>query len=121
MGAGKVLIVDDNPNMSTLLSEILEIFDCKGHYADDGNQALNMLEEDKYDMVFTDVRMPNMDGFELLESIKTLHPDVPVVIITGYSVADSQSRLLSEKADGFLSKPFKVDEIQSLLATLLKH
>ena len=121
MHTKKILIVDDNPNMSTLLSDILEIFDFQGVHADDGNAALEQLRRGKYDMVFTDLRMPNMDGHDLLKAIKSEHPEMPVVVVTGYSCADTRDAVLSEKADGFLSKPFKVNEIQALLSSLLGH
>ncbi len=115
----RILIVDDNPNMSVLLSDILEIFDFKGSYAGDGAEALEKLRRGKYDMVFTDLRMPKMDGLDLLKAIKAEHPGLPVVVVTGYSMADTRDEVLSERADGFLSKPFKVNEIQSLLTSLL--
>jgi DNA-binding NtrC family response regulator len=115
----KILIVDDNPNMSTLLSDILEIFDFVGCHASDGDEALEQLRCNKYDMVFTDLRMPKMDGFDLLRAIKSEHPGLPVVMVTGYSAAETRNEAMSEKADGFLNKPFKVNEIQSLLTSLL--
>jgi len=114
-----ILIVDDNPNMSTLLSDILEIFDFKGNYASDGDEALDKLNKNKYDLVFTDLRMPKMDGMDLLKAIKSEHPDIPVVVVTGYSVAETRDEALSEKADGFLNKPFRVNDIQALLTSLL--
>ena len=117
--AKRVLIVDDNPNMSVLLSDILEIFDFKGSYAGDGAEALEKLRRGKYDLVFTDLRMPKMDGLDLLRAIKAEHPGLPVVVVTGYSMADTRDEVFSERADGFLSKPFKVNEIQSLLTSLL--
>ncbi|HBZ01861.1 MAG TPA: hypothetical protein DEO84_11135, partial [candidate division Zixibacteria bacterium] len=106
----KILIVDDNPNMSVLLSDILEIFDFEGLHAADGDEALDKLRRDKYDMVFTDLRMPKMDGLDLLKAIKSEHPGMPVVVVTGYSVAETRDEVLSEKADGFLSKPYKVND-----------
>jgi two-component system, NtrC family, nitrogen regulation response regulator NtrX len=115
----KILIVDDNPNMSTLLSDILEIFDYQGAHAGDGNEALEKLRHGKYELVFTDLRMPNMDGIDLLRAIKLEHPELPVVVVTGYSLAETRDEVLAEKADGFLSKPFKVNEIQNLLTSLL--
>lgn len=115
----KVLIVDDNPNMSVLLSDILEIFEYEGKLAENGNEALDKLKEDNYAMVFTDLRMPKMDGIDLLKAIKSDHPDLPVVIITGYSVGETQNLLVSQKADGFLNKPFKVNEIKDLLEKIL--
>lgn len=121
MSTRKILIVDDNPNMSTLLSDILEIFEFEGFHAEDGNEALERLRSEKYDMVFTDLRMPRMDGYDLLQAIKNEHPRMPVVVVTGYSVEEGQDLLLSEKADGFLHKPFKVNEIESILTQLLGH
>jgi len=115
----KILIVDDNPNMSVLLSDILEIFEYEGSQAGDGSEALDKLKEEDYAMVFTDLRMPKMDGIDLLNTIKNEHPDMPVVIITGYSIGETQNILVSQKADGFLNKPFKVNEIKSILENLL--
>jgi CheY-like chemotaxis protein len=62
-----------------------------------------------------------MDGYDLLQAIKSEHPKIPVVVVTGYSVEEGQDLLLSEKADGFLHKPFKVNEIESILGQLLGH
>lgn len=122
MGKGvskKILIVDDNPNMSVLLSDILEIFEYEGNRASDGQEALDKLKTNDFAMVFTDLRMPKMDGIDLLKAIKNEYPSLPVVVITGYSLGETQNILLSQKADGFLNKPFKVDDIEDLLQKLL--
>jgi CheY-like chemotaxis protein len=121
MSTRKILIVDDNPNMSTLLSDILEIFDFKGIHAESGNEALDKLKGHKYDMVFTDLRMPNMHGTDLLKAIKADHPKIPVVVVTGYSVEKDHNEILSKQADGFLHKPFRVKEIEIILSDLLGH
>ena len=115
----KILIVDDNPNMSVLLSDILEIFEFEGNQASDGREALDKLKASEFAMVFTDLRMPKMDGIDLLNAIKEYHPEMPVVIITGYSIGETQNILVNQKADGFLNKPFKVNEIKDLLEKLL--
>jgi len=119
MSTKRILIVDDNPNMSTLLSDILEIFDFEGFHAENGKDALDRLRQSKYDMVFTDLRMPQMDGYDLLDAIKNEHPSMPVVVVTGYAVGDNREHELAQKADGFLHKPFKVNEIESILSNLL--
>ncbi|NLI15749.1 MAG: response regulator [candidate division Zixibacteria bacterium] len=116
-----ILIVDDNPNMSMLLSDILEIFEFKGEHAQDGEEALTKLKTEDYAMVFTDLRMPKMDGIDLLKAIKSEHPEMPVVVITGYSLGETQNILLTQKADGLLNKPFKVNDIQALLENLLGY
>ena len=119
MSSKRILIVDDNPNMSTLLSDILEIFDFEGFHAENGRDALERLRETKYDLVFTDLRMPQMDGYDLLDAIKSEHPSMPVVVVTGYAVGDTREIEVAQKADGFLHKPFKVNEIESILTNLL--
>ena len=111
----QILIVDDNPHMSTLLADTLEFFDYQGIAAKDGEEALHKLEEDSFDMVITDLRMPKMGGMDLLRTIKDKFPDLPVVVITGFGTDSSKSDAFSAHADGFLSKPFKIDEIQELL------
>ena len=68
--AKSILIVDDNPNMSSLLVDMLEIFDYESVRAGSGAEALEKLEQDKFSMVITDIRMPNMTGLELMEKVK---------------------------------------------------
>lgn len=114
-----ILIVDDNPNMSALLSEMLEIFDYESELAEDGLVALEKLKQSKFSLIITDMKMPNMTGLELLEQVKQKYPKIPVVLISGYSV-DSMNKESSEyKPDGFLSKPFMMTDVEELLSSLL--
>ena len=103
--AKSILIVDDNPNMSSLLSEMLEIFDYTSVLAGDGDQALAKLDEGKFSLVISDMRMPNMSGLELMDKVKAKYPKMPVVIISGYAMEGDASPG-GVKPDGFLSKPF---------------
>jgi len=111
----RILIVDDNPHMSSLLSDILEFFDYGALGAQDGEEALELLGKDSVDMVITDLRMPRMGGLDLLRAIKGKFPNLPVVVITGFGTDSSESEAYAAQADGFLAKPFKVDEIKELL------
>ena len=115
----RVLIVDDNPNMSSLLAEILEVFDSDTDLAGDGQEALSKLESGEFAMIITDMRMPNMTGLELLEKVKSKHPKLPVVLISGYCVNDLEDSQSEIKADGFLGKPLMMSDIEKLLNTLL--
>jgi DNA-binding NtrC family response regulator len=117
--ANKILIVDDNPNMSSLLSEMLEVFDYESKTASDGLQALEELKKDKYAMVITDMRMPKMSGLELLQKVKENHPKVKVVLISGYSSGEIESQALDLNADGFIGKPLMMADIEKLLSDLL--
>lgn len=114
-----ILIVEDNPNMSSLLEEMLEVFDYKSVRADSGQEALEIMKSQKFAMVITDLRMPNMTGLELLKNVKTSNPEIPVVLISGYSLKEVDSDPNTPKPDGFLSKPFLMSDIEKLLNTLL--
>lgn len=117
--AKKILIVDDNPNMSSLLVEMLEVFQYDALRATDGHDALKRVDSDDIAMVITDMRMPKMSGLELLQALKQKRPQLPVVIISGYSVDEVDSDIVSAKADGFLNKPFMMSDIEKLLSDLL--
>lgn len=117
--AKPILIVDDNPNMSSLLADMLEVFDYPSVRASDGQQALNELQKRNFAMIISDMRMPNMTGVELLEKVKSNYPKLPVVLISGYSVADFDSATDDPKPDGFLAKPFMMSDIERLLNSLL--
>ncbi|MFH1686919.1 MAG: response regulator [bacterium] len=113
-----ILIVDDNPNMSALLSEMLEIFDYESVQAEDGPQALEKLQAGEFAMVISDLRMPNMTGLELLQKVKAQYPDMPVVIISGYNMTVGETAD-DPQPDGFLAKPFMMADVEKLLGELL--
>ncbi|MEW5797225.1 MAG: response regulator [Candidatus Zixiibacteriota bacterium] len=117
--AKKILIVDDNPNMSALLSEMLEVFDQEAVVASDGFQALDALKSGNFSIVITDMRMPKMTGLELLQQVKENHPKVKVVLISGYSGSEIETQAEALKADGFLGKPLMMADIEKLLKELL--
>ncbi len=116
--AKSILIVDDNPNMSSLLAEMLELFDYVSERAGDGTEALEKLETHSFSMVITDLRMPTMTGLELLEKVKQKYPKLPVVLISGYSMDDVEAEG-GMSPDGFLAKPFMMSDIEKLLNSLL--
>jgi len=113
--ASRILIVDDNPNMSNLLSDMLEVFEFDSARAADGEEALSLLNQENFSLIITDLRMPKMGGLELLRSVKEKFPNLPVVVISGYSTESTEKELLSAKADSFLSKPFRMNDIELIL------
>lgn len=117
--AKKILIVDDNPNMASLLTEMLEIFDYDSICSSSGEEALEKLGHDKFAMVITDMKMPNMSGLDLLEQVKTKYPKMPVILISGYTMVGLGELDESSKPDGFLAKPFMMSDIENLLNQLL--
>jgi two-component system, NtrC family, response regulator AtoC len=114
----KILVVEDNPNMSSLLSDMLEVFAVQSVRATDGEDALRKLAQEPIGMVISDLRMPKMTGTELLAAIKDKHPQMPVVLISGYSLQSIDDKAATARADGFLSKPFKMSDIKGVLDRL---
>ena len=118
---GKILIVDDNDQMCSLLADILELFDYQTLQARNGEEALHRLKEDRFDLVITDLRMPKMSGTELLKLIKEDQPHLPVVVVSGFTPGNTQNVIIGEQADGFLNKPFTVEQIEKMLKDLLSQ
>jgi len=116
----KVLVVEDNPNMSGLLTDMLEVFDVDSISASDGVEALDLVNDNEFGMVISDLRMPKMNGTELLLAVKEKFPKMPVVLISGYTMDSADDETVSRRADGFLTKPFKMNELQEVLNRFLQ-
>jgi two-component system chemotaxis response regulator CheY len=116
----KILIVDDNDLIRTLLRGILrnEEYQIIGE-ARNGVVALEMVERDKPDLICMDVMMPEMDGLEALQNIKTAHPEIIVVMITGSPSAENVRESIKGGASGFIIKPFNAAKILDTLERAL--
>jgi DNA-binding NtrC family response regulator len=120
-GSGKrrILVVDDEQFMVHTLSKILELMGFDVVSAFGGKQAFDLFLSQKIDLVVSDLHMPDMNGVELLTSIKSRNPEMPVILVTGYGVDKARESAGKWKADGFLGKPFKVNELKSLIQQAL--
>jgi CheY-like chemotaxis protein len=108
----KVLVVDDDPVVGKSFNRVLSK---KGYVvitAQNAQEALNKLQEAKYDVIFTDIRMPGMDGLELAERVKAKHPWTPVVIVTGYGTTANEERAKAAGVSAFLHKPLSPEMIE---------
>jgi DNA-binding NtrC family response regulator len=108
----RILAVDDEKDMTRLLKRTLESeIDCTVSMAFSGEMALNVLEKDVWDLVICDIRMPGMDGFELLAQIRKRLPDLTVVMLTAFGNIDSVVTAIKSGAYDFIAKPFEQDEL----------
>jgi CheY-like chemotaxis protein len=120
----KVLIVDDDQEMLLSLKEGFEKYNATFSVlmAGDGLVATEKLEKETISLVITDLRMPRMDGFALLSKIMEQYPDIPVIIMTGYSTPEMERLAQEGGAVGYVEKPFMIDDLASkVLATLRKE
>jgi CheY-like chemotaxis protein len=109
----KVLVVDDDPVVGKSFNRVLT--DDKGYIvvtAKNAHEALKRIREDNYDVVFTDIKMPGMDGVELAERVKSRQPWIPVVIVTGYGTVDNEDRAKAAGVSAFLRKPLSPEMIE---------
>jgi len=119
-----VLIVDDDKEMLLALKDGLskykETFSVL--IAEDGTVAVKTLKEKSVSLVVTDLKMPHMDGFALLTHIMENYPDIPVIIITGYSTPDMERLAREGGAVGYIAKPFMLEDLaRDIMATLRKE
>ncbi len=108
----KVLVVDDDPVVRKSFDRVLS---GKGYAvitAESGEEALRKLDEERYDIVYSDVRMPGMSGLEVAENVKARRPWTPVVIITGYGTEAAEARAKAAGVSSFLHKPLSPEMIE---------
>ncbi len=112
-----ILIVDDEKNYTMIIGEILQEEGYTSITASSGMEALDILNKEIIDLVLTDVKMPGMSGIQLLENIKELNPDIPVIIMTAYGSVEKAVDAMHKGAYTFILKPF---ENQALIAHITK-
>jgi len=116
----RVLVVDDNLEMARTLAEGLVDRGYEATAVGSGKQALAELGADGFDAIVTDLRMPNVDGLELLAASRKLDPDRPVIVMTAYSAVDTAVESIRQGAYHYLTKPFKQDELAIFLGRALE-
>ena len=116
-----VLVVDDDERVRSLLQETLAAAGYRALAAAGGPEALRKLAAEEVDAVITDVRMPGWDGLTLLERIKADWPAVPVIMITAYANDEIREQAQQKGAEGFLSKPFRIDQLRATVTDVLQR
>ncbi|WP_054692192.1 sigma-54-dependent transcriptional regulator [Geotalea toluenoxydans] len=111
MAGRRIMVVDDEAIIREGMNRILSGSDFFVETYANGYLALEKLQESSFDLLITDLKMPGMGGMEVLKSIRVLQPEMPVIIITGYSSVDTAVEALKSGAVDYVSKPFTPDEI----------
>lgn len=121
MKKGRVLIVDDEPDMVENCVRILARagYQCRG--ARDAQTGLALVEAERPDVLLTDLKMPGMDGMELIRRARTVDPDLPVIVITGFATIESAVQAMREGAFDYLPKTFSMDQLQVAVDRAFRH
>jgi DNA-binding NtrC family response regulator len=110
-GTPAILVVDDEAVIREGMRRILEADGYVVETSASGYMALETVQEKSFDLVITDLKMPGMDGLEVLKAIKVLQPEIPVIIITGYSTVDTAVEAMKNGAFDYIAKPFTAEQI----------
>jgi two-component system response regulator PilR (NtrC family) len=117
---GRILIVEDEKSMREVLKILLEGERYEVVSASDGLEGLSYLANDIFDLVITDVKMPKVDGFELLKKTKEISPDTIVIMITAFGTTEAAIEAMKAGAYDYINKPFKIDEIRLIVEKALE-
>ena len=107
----KILVIDDERSIRNTLKEILEFEKFEVEVAEDGIEGLEKLEKSSYDVVLCDIKMPRMDGIEVLEKIHAIDSDTTVVMISGHGTIDTAVEAIKKGAFDFISKPLDLNRL----------
>ena len=111
----KILLIDDDRSIRRTLKEILEYEDYKVEEAKDGIEGMVKIKTNKYDVVFLDIKMPKMDGMEVLENAQKIRPDLPIIMISGHGTMETAVEAVKKGAFDFIAKP---PDLNRLLITV---
>jgi len=108
----KILIVDDEPDMLKLLSMILrEKTSYEITTTNNPMEAVELAKQGGFDLVISDLKMPGLDGMEIIDAVKKIDEDIPVIIITAFASVESASEAIQKGGFDFITKPFRKEQI----------
>jgi DNA-binding NtrC family response regulator len=113
-----ILVVDDDADVRKSLSMILSKEGYSVETVENGKQATKILEKSRFDIALIDIKLPDMEGTELLQRLKKNQPHMVKIIITGFPTLENAMETVNEGADGYILKPF---DMQKLLEMIRKH
>ena len=117
----RVLVIDDEPEVCAYLRDFLTHEGFRVHTVSDPLKALPEVKEGRYQLVLLDLRMPGIDGLELLHQIRAFDSDLCVIVMTGYPTVESAVGTLKAQAFDYLTKPFDPDQLRAVLAHAIRE
>ncbi len=117
----RILIVDDEVAIKKALSKFLSSLGYDVESASDGAEAIEMAKNKIYDLVISDLKMPNMSGIELIKALKQIHPQMVALIMTGFGTIESAIEAIKAGAFHYITKPFELDDVAMLVEKALKY
>lgn len=116
--AKRILVIEDNDSIRKITCEFLRKADFEIDEANDGTEAVELLNKQRFDLVISDFVMPRMNGFRVVEHVHSTSPETPVIFVSAYLPRKSAETLLRGMAE-FIEKPFALDDLLSMVHRLL--
>jgi ATP-dependent Lon protease len=115
----RILVVDDEPIILTCCQRILEVQGHTVRLVGSADEAITAMEDDPFEVLLVDVKMPIRDGIDLVREIKEKWAETSVIVMTGYATPETIRKSRSARADKFIAKPFTPDELLEVLEPIL--
>ncbi|MCP4754707.1 MAG: response regulator [Proteobacteria bacterium] len=118
----RILVVDDYVDNRELAKSLLELMDCEVDVVEDGREAIEMVKQTKYDAIFMDVQMPEMDGYHATRAIRMVEGNsgrTPIIALTANALMGDDKKCLKAGMDDYIAKPFKGEDIEKALVKFL--
>lgn len=106
----RVLVIDDDPGVSHCVECVLQIAGCRAHCVSTAKAGLDRVANEEFDLIITDLRLPDLSGLEVIRAVKEVNPDVPIILMTSYSSIESAIEALRNGATDYIIKPFRNDD-----------
>lgn len=110
-----ILVVDDELLIRDLLYDFFNNQGWQIVVAENGEKALELLKNQSFDLVLSDIKMPQLDGLRLTARLRETHPDLPVILMTGFPSVESAVEALRAKAEDYVIKPFNINQLFKLI------
>ncbi|MBE0583727.1 MAG: response regulator, partial [Desulfofustis sp.] len=120
-GRSKILVVDDEPRIRDACRMVLSEEGFEVALAADGQEGVQMIREEHFDVILVDLMMPVLSGFEVLSYVRESHPDTVVIVITGYATLEHSINAMKRGAFDFIPKPFTPDQLRAVVAKAIRY
>lgn len=115
----RILVADDEESVRSFVSRALALYEHEVSTAPDGGAALDLILQEDFDLLLTDVRMPVMDGIALALNVTAKRPNLKVLLMTGYATEEQRAHNLDSLIAGIISKPFTIEQVTELVGRTL--
>lgn len=120
MEKNKILFVDDEESIRNLVKRILQMAQYEVDLAGSGEEAVEKVSNNKYDVVITDITMSGIDGLEVLKKVKSINPATEVIVITGHGTVETAMKAINLGAYDYTTKPFDIGKLNLLVARCIE-